>query len=79
MRPPDLADRRLLRCKRVEAAVRFEGAIARLMPYADRDEWSCADGWLLVHFGDDGTAEQVRVLKDSPPTLTERIRRWLGL
>jgi hypothetical protein len=50
-----------------------------LMPYVDQDEWSCADGWLLVHFGDDRTAQQVRVMKNSQPTLTERIRRWLGL
>jgi hypothetical protein len=41
--------------------------------------WSCDDGLLLVQFNDGGSATGVWVLRNSPPTLTERIRRWLGL
>jgi hypothetical protein len=44
------------------------------------EQWSCDDGLLLVHFGDDGTATELWVFKmRQPPTFTERIRRWLGL
>jgi hypothetical protein len=45
------------------------------------EEWGCDDGLLLVAFDDGGTATRV-VLGDNtiePSTLTERIRRWLGL
>jgi hypothetical protein len=45
------------------------------------EQWSCDDGLLLVQFNDDGSATEVRVFKTRAPspTLTERIRRWLGL
>jgi hypothetical protein len=48
------------------------------------DRWFCDDGELLVRFDDADTASDV-VIQDvvyfGPPklTLTERIRRWLGL
>jgi hypothetical protein len=43
--------------------------------------WGCDDGLLLVAFDDGGTATRVVVGDNTiePPTLTERIRRWLGL
>jgi hypothetical protein len=45
------------------------------------ESWMCDDGELLVFFDDCGTATDVRVYVITlvPPTLTERIRRWLGL
>ena len=49
----------------------------------DYETWVCADGELLVLFDDAGVAIEVAVLDVEdplgPPTLTERIRRWLGL
>jgi hypothetical protein len=49
----------------------------------DYETWVCADGELLVLFDDAGTATEVTVLDVEdplgPPTLTERIRQWLGL
>ena len=48
----------------------------------DYETWVCADGELLVLFDDAGTATEVAVLDVEdplgPPTLTERIRQWLG-
>jgi hypothetical protein len=48
----------------------------------DYETWVCADGELLVYFDDAGTATEVVVLDVEdplgPPTLTERIRQWLG-
>jgi hypothetical protein len=43
--------------------------------------WFTDDAWLVVGLEEDGTAASVRVLNVTPesPTLTERIRRWLGL
>jgi hypothetical protein len=45
------------------------------------DTWLCDDGELLVRFDDSGTATEVVVLdvRSRQPTLTEQIRRWLGL
>jgi hypothetical protein len=43
------------------------------------EQWSCDSGLLLVEFGGDGTATGKWVVKVPPPTLTEQIRRWLGL
>jgi hypothetical protein len=47
----------------------------------DLEEWSCDDGLLMVRFDDRGTAAEVYVLDIGVgrQTLTERIRRWLGL
>jgi hypothetical protein len=44
------------------------------------ESWRGDDGELFVRFDDAGTATNV-VIQDvfGPPTLTERIRRWLGL
>jgi hypothetical protein len=44
--------------------------------------WLCTDGELLVRFDGTDSAADVWVLDVNsrpPPTLTERIRRWLGL
>jgi hypothetical protein len=43
--------------------------------------WICDDAALAVYFDDAGTVTHARVdVSDlRPPTLTERIRRWLGL
>jgi hypothetical protein len=50
--------------------------------------WSCDDGWLLVEFDAYDVATYANVghlslrpqeVPAEPPTLTERIRRWLGL
>jgi hypothetical protein len=43
------------------------------------EQWSADDGLLLVQFDDAGTVTDMLVLRRSPPTLIERIRRWLGL
>jgi hypothetical protein len=45
------------------------------------ESWLCDDAYLIVRFDHTDTAARVIVLdiKDRPPTLTERIRRWLGL
>jgi hypothetical protein len=43
------------------------------------DTWACEEGSLMIHFDDAGTAALVTVIPHRPPTLTERIRRWLGL
>jgi hypothetical protein len=60
------------------------GGIARLVRY---DKWRCDDAVLLVQFDDADTADDV-ILKEGaadvvvcppPPTLVERILRWLGL
>ena len=47
---------------------------------AHYDRWLCDDGALLVTFYDDETAKEVQVYSfpTESPTLTERIRRWLG-
>jgi hypothetical protein len=43
--------------------------------------WVCDEGILLVQFDNGDTATRVAVGDNTiePPTLTERIRRWLGL
>jgi hypothetical protein len=43
------------------------------------DAWVCDDACLLIHFDDAGTVAAVAIVSTPPPTLTERIRRWLGL
>jgi hypothetical protein len=43
------------------------------------EQWSCADGLLLVDFDLYGTATRVWVEEIPPRTLTERIGNWLGL
>ena len=44
------------------------------------DFWRCDDGLLVVWFDISGRAVQKDVeIIPRPPTLTERIRRWLGL
>ena len=49
----------------------------------EHETWVCEDGELLVRFDAAGMATEVVVLDVEdplgPPTLTERIRRWLGL
>jgi hypothetical protein len=48
----------------------------------NHESWLCDDGELLVRFDDSGMATDVTVapvLGLQPLTLTERIRRWLGL
>src|SRR5262249_21648439 len=50
--------------------------------YPAHEEWLCDDGQLLVRFDDtDRAIDVVRTTIKLPPplTLTERIRRWLGL
>jgi hypothetical protein len=51
------------------------------LPYPGQDWWLGVDAWLMVQFDADDTAILVTVVDDvpRPPTLTERIRRWLGL
>ena len=48
-----------------------------------RQNWLCEEGLLLVAFDDAETATEVRgldvVKSGPPPTLTQRMRRWLGL
>jgi hypothetical protein len=39
--------------------------------------WFCGDAELVVDFDDAGSALNVMMVRE--PTLTERIRRWLGL
>jgi hypothetical protein len=42
--------------------------------------WACDEAFLAVDFDDRGTATEVRLEEiGRPPTLTERIRRWLRL
>ena len=41
--------------------------------------WICDDVGLVVYFDEAGTVIHAQVTSDRPPTLTERIRRWLGL
>jgi hypothetical protein len=52
-------------------------------PYSEVYYWVCDDAELLVLFDDAGIATRVEFesppLHHTPPTLTERIRRWLGL
>ena len=43
------------------------------------DSWGCDEAVLFVRFDDTDTAIGVYVVDESPPTLTERIRRGLGL
>jgi outer membrane protein assembly factor BamE (lipoprotein component of BamABCDE complex) len=43
------------------------------------DYWRCDEAVLIVRFDYTDTAIAVYVDDGSPPTLTERIRRWLGL
>jgi len=45
----------------------------------DAEVWWCDDGWMAVRFDDADRAASVKVFEFEPPTLTERIRRWLGL
>jgi hypothetical protein len=50
--------------------------------YVLHESWVFEDGLLLVRFDDAGNAIDAVVLDilyGRPPTLTERIRRWLGL
>ena len=55
------------------------------MPAMDLDEgvgvfdafWLCDDVGLMVYFDEAGTVIHAQAT-DRPPTLTERIRRWLG-
>jgi hypothetical protein len=42
------------------------------------ENWLSEDGELLVDFDDAGTVTVVRIV-DTFPSLTERLRRWLGL
>jgi hypothetical protein len=54
----------------------------RARNYWQVEGWFCDDGELLIHFDHaDSAAEVVLLNVDLPrsPTLTERIRRWLGL
>jgi hypothetical protein len=61
----------------------------KISPHAPRqwqregyESWLYHDGQLFVRFDDAGTATDVEVCDIpnlEPPTLTERIRRWLGL
>jgi hypothetical protein len=49
--------------------------------HLEHEKWFCDDGTLLVRIDGD-TATNVEVLagvNPGPPTLTQRIRRWLGL
>src|SRR5262249_2776975 len=49
---------------------------------SQHETWLCEDGLLFVRFDDADKAIDVLihdVVKSGPPTLTERIRRWLGL
>jgi hypothetical protein len=52
-----------------------------LMPSTLLEIWACDEAFLVVQFDDAGTATEVRVegIIGRPATLTERIRRWLGL
>src|SRR5262249_41011607 len=50
--------------------------------YSDYESWHCDDGLLFVRFDEADKAVDVEVFDVflwGPPTLTERIRRWLGL
>jgi len=45
-------------------------------------DWLCDEGGLLIYFDDDGLAAQVivyDVYAFEPPTVLERLRRWVGL
>jgi hypothetical protein len=44
-----------------------------------RERSLCDDGCLDIVFNDADSVEAVQVSELVPPTLTERIRRWLGL
>jgi hypothetical protein len=49
---------------------------------SQHETWLCEDGLLFVRFDDADKATNVvihDVVNSGPPTLTERIRRWLGL
>jgi hypothetical protein len=71
--PRDYSDGRAWAWRDSRYPFRFEGY----------QQWLCDEGELLVLFDAAGTAIDVRVqgvARDAgPPTLTERIRRWLGL
>jgi hypothetical protein len=41
--------------------------------------WGGYDATLVVRFDDVGTVKGRMIIDKTPPTLTERIRRWLGL
>jgi hypothetical protein len=41
--------------------------------------WVCDTGYLFVEFDEHGVATDVRLHTSNAETLTERIRRWLGL
>jgi hypothetical protein len=47
----------------------------------EHERWLCDDGELFVRFDDDDTAAHLEVFDAlrPTPTLTEQIRRWLGL
>jgi hypothetical protein len=56
--------------------------VLRFYHVKDYEQWLCDDGHLLVLFDDTGTATDVllfHVSEARPPTLTEKIRSWLGL
>jgi hypothetical protein len=57
----------------------FDVRQAGFMPGTKSHVWSREDKQLLVQFDDDGTVAQVWVINVPTETLTERIRRWLGL
>jgi hypothetical protein len=49
---------------------------------SDYQSWACDDGDLFVRFDDADRATEVVIIDPfylQSPTLTERIRRWLGL
>jgi hypothetical protein len=51
------------------------------IPSGALEIWACDEAFLLVQFDDGGPATEVRTedVMARPATLTERIRRWLGL
>jgi hypothetical protein len=60
---------------------------SRVIPHMGFDRfgfdacWVCDEAKLIVFFDDSGTAEATAIVDVSTPplTLTQRIRRWLGL
>jgi hypothetical protein len=58
------------------------GPCLSLACHANSPNWLCDDGHLFVDFDERGTAREVvvyGVIRQPLPTLTERIRHWLGL
>ena len=55
-------------------------AVPMLTPHReDFDEWICDGGYLVVFYDDANKAALVEIRRIASPTLTERIRHWLGL